>query len=165
MNAAKSAYAGAALFVVLIVLFSLLGADPPSTPMLIAMGVVGAGAHLVLMPVVAAMDAPAWARAAGYGWLVIDTMLNVASVNGLDPGIAGALRLGGHASSALWMASAAQQSRGPVRAIGWPLAIYLAFHAFGARWLPAWVIFPPFVTIPICLVCIGRSLGRSAEPA
>jgi hypothetical protein len=166
MSATRSAYAGATLFVVLIVLFSQLGASQPSTPMLITMGVIGAAAHLVLLPVVAAMPAPAWARAAGYGWLVIDTMLNVASVNGLDPGIAGALRLGGHASAVVWMAAAAQHAHGPVKIIGWPLAIYLGFHAFGAPWLPAWVIFPPFVTIPIWLVCIGRSLqGEAAGPA
>jgi hypothetical protein len=165
MIAARAAYAGAALFVVLIVLFSMLGGGPPTTPMLITMGVVGAASHLVLLPVVAAMPAPEWARAAGYGWLVIDTMLNVAAVNGLDPGIAGALRLGGHASSALWMATAAQNSRGAVRIIGWPLAIVLMFHAFASPWLPMWVIFPPFVTIPIWLVCIGRSLQRSPEPA
>jgi hypothetical protein len=161
-SAARAAYAGAAMFVVLLVLFSMLGAGPPSTPMLIVTGVIGAAAHLVLMPVVAAMPAPQWARAAGYGWLVIDTMLNVASVNGLDPGIAGALRLGGHASSALWMATASHHSRGAVRAIGWPLAIVLAVHAFGSPWMPAWVVFPPFVTIPAWLVLIGRSLTRQA---
>ena len=159
------AYTGAALFVVLIVLFSMLGASQPSTALLIAMGAIGAAAHLVLLPVVAAMPAPEWARAAGYGWLVIDTMLNVAAVNGLDPNLAGALRLGGHASSALWMATAAQHSRGAVRAIGWPLAAVLMFHAFAARWVPAWVIFPPFVTIPIWLVCIGRSLPRTSDQA
>jgi len=161
--AARAAYAGAAMFVVLLVLFSMLGAGPPSTPMLIGMGVIGAAAHLVLMPVVAAMPAPQWARAAGYGWLVIDTMLNVASVNGLDPGIAGALRLGGHASSALWMATAAHNSTGAVRAIGWPLAVVLMIHAFAAPWAPAWVVFPPFVTIPVWLVLVGRLMpARSA---
>jgi hypothetical protein len=165
MSAARAAYAGAAMFVVLIVLFSMLGADQPSTLMLITMGAVGAASHLVLLPVVAAMPAPEWARAAGYGWLVIDTMLNVAAVNGLDPNLAGALRLGGHASSALWMATAAQHSKGAVRAIGWPLAVVLMFHAFGARWLPAWVIFPPFVTIPVWLVFIGRSLQRDSRSA
>jgi hypothetical protein len=157
--AARAAYAGAVLFVVLIV-YSLLGIDQPSTPLFIAMGVVGAASHLVLLPVVAAMPAPEWARAAGYGWLVIDTMLSVASVNGLDPNLAGMLRLGGHASSALWMATVAQQSRGAVRAIGWPLAAVLMFHAVGARWIPTWVSFPPFVTIPVWLVFIGRSLQR-----
>ena len=157
--APRAAYAGAALFVLLIV-YSLLGNGQPSTALFIAMGVVGAASHLVLLPVVAAMPAPEWARAAGYGWLVIDTMLNVASVNGLDPNLAGALRLGGHASSALWMATAAQHSKGAVKAIGWPLAAVLMVHAFGAPWLPAWVIYPPFVTIPIWLVLIGRSLQR-----
>jgi len=163
--AARAAYAGAAMFVVLLMLFSTLGTGQPATPILIAMGVIGAAAHLVLLPVVAAMPAPAWARAAGYGWLIIDTMLNVASVNGLDPNITGALRLGGHASSALWMATAAQHSKGAVRAIGWPLAIVLMIHAFAAPWAPAWVIYPPFVTIPVWLVCIGRSLQRNPRSA
>jgi hypothetical protein len=159
--AARAAYAGAALFVVLIV-YSLLGIGQGPTPVFIAMGVVGAASHLVLLPVVAAMPAPEWARAAGYGWLVIDTMLSVAAVNGLDPNLAGMLRLGGHASSALWMATAAQQSKGAVRAIGWPLAVVLMVHAFGARWLPAWVSFPPFVMIPVWLVCIAVRLKADA---
>src|SRR5258708_24652436 len=74
--AARAAYAGAALFVALIVLFSMLGAAQPSTPLLITMGAIGAASHLVLLPVVAAMPTPEWARAAGYGCLVVDTMLN-----------------------------------------------------------------------------------------
>lgn len=159
--AARAAYAGAALFVALIV-YSRLGIEQPSTALFITMGVIGAAAHLVLLPVVAAMPAPEWARAAGYGWLVIDTMITIASINGLDPNLAGALRLGGHASSALWMARAAHNSKGAVRAIGWPLAAALMIHAVGAQWLPAWVSLPPFVTIPIWLTCIGRSLQRQA---
>src|SRR5438045_2062313 len=121
MTGARSAYSGAVLFVVLLVL--VVVGLPPTNATLIIMGVLGAAAHLALLPVVAAMPAPQWARAAGYGWLIIDTMLNVASVNGLDAGVAGALRLGGHVSSALWIATAAHNARGPVKAIGWPLAI------------------------------------------
>ena len=155
MIPARSAYAGAVLFVVLLVL--VIAGLPPSNATLITMGVLGAAAHLVLLPVVAAMPAAQWARAAGYGWLIIDAMLNVASVNGLDAGIAGALRLGGHVSSALWIATVAHHARGPVKAIGWPLAIYLAFHAFATPWLPAWSLYPSFATIPIWLVFIGGS--------
>ena len=60
MTAARAAYAGAALFVVLIVLFSMLGGGPPTTPMLITMGVVGAASHLVRGPShrLAACDRP-----------------------------------------------------------------------------------------------------------
>jgi len=162
MNAAKSAYAGAVLFAALLALTITVGSQQ-STALVIAMGVIGAAAHLVLMPVVGAMNAPDWARAAGYGWLVVDTMVTVATLNGLPPGIAGPLTLGSHASSALWMASVARNARGPVTAIGWPLAIYLAFHAFATPWLPAWSLYPSFATIPIWLVFIGRSLQpRSA---
>jgi hypothetical protein len=35
-------------------------------------GLLGVAPHLLLFPVVAALPAPRWAKAAGYGWLAID---------------------------------------------------------------------------------------------
>jgi hypothetical protein len=73
--ATRGAFAGAALFIALIVAFSTAGAGPPSATTLMLIGVLGAASHLVLLPVVAVLPAPVWARAGGYAWIAIDVML------------------------------------------------------------------------------------------
>ena len=65
-GAAGPALVGAALFVALIVLFSMQATHPP--PVLL-IAVAAAGAHLVLFPVVGALAAPGWCQAAGFSWL------------------------------------------------------------------------------------------------
>lgn len=131
---------------------------PPTGVLLLVGGVLGVFSHLVLLPVVAALPAPAWARATGYAWITIDVMLNVATVNGADVGLIAALRLGGHVSAATWMALAAWHMSGLVRAIGIPLAALLLIHAFASSWLPAWAIFIPFLLLPVWLALVGRDL-------
>ena len=135
--AARGAFAGAALFVALIVTFSTIGAGQPSATTLLPMGVIGAAAHLVLLPVVAELPAPVWARAGGYARVAIDTMLNVASING-----------------------AAAQAGGSVRALGLLLAALLMVHAFVSPWVPAWVIYIPFVLVPVWLTVVGGCFAR-----
>jgi len=160
--AARGAFAGATLFVLLIIGFSALGGAAPSPPLMLFMGVVGAGSHLVLLPVVATLPAPAWTRVGGYAWIAIDVMLNVATVNGAERGIVAALRLGGHVPAALWMGAAAYRACGAVRLVGVPLAAVLLTHAFVSPWMPAWIIFIPFMAIPVWLALVGRHLQRDA---
>ena len=160
--AARGAFAGAALFVALIVTFSTIGAGQPSAIILLLLGVIGAASHLVLLPVVAELPAPAWARAGGYAWVAIDTMLNVASINGGEPKLLASLRLGGHVPAAVWIGLAAAQAGGGVRVLGLLLAALLLVHAFVSPWVPAWVIFIPFVLVPVWLTAVGRRLLRTA---
>lgn len=68
--------------------------------------VVGIGYHVALLPAIAALPAPAWVRATGYGWMLIDTVLNGAVMTGLDDDIAGSLRQGVHILAAIWVAGA-----------------------------------------------------------
>jgi len=158
--AARGAFAGSALFVALIVAFSSLAGRPPSPPLLVVMGLVGAASHLVLLPAVTTLPAPVWARVGGCAWIAIDVMLNVATVNGLDQSIVAPLRLGGHVPAALWIGAAAYSARGPVRAVGLPLALVLGVHAFLSPWIPPWVLFIPFMAIPVWLALVGRYLQR-----
>jgi len=159
--ASRCAFAGAALFVALIVAFSSLHGKPPSPPLLVLIGCVAAAGHLVLFPVVAALPAPSWARAAGYAWLAFDSILNVATINGADPILVAALRLGGHPLAALWIASASAQAAGPVQPVGLALGLLLAVHAVSSPWIPMWVIFVPFMMIPLWLVLVGRLLSSA----
>lgn len=157
--AMRGAFAGAALFIALIVVFSAAGGDgPPAGTFLLVGAVLGAFSHLVLLPVVAVLPAPAWARPAGYAWIGIDVMLNVASLNGADPSLIASLRLGGHVSAATWMALAAWHMSGVVRAIGVFLGALLLLHAFASPWLAVWAIFIPFLLVPVWLALVGRYL-------
>lgn len=69
--------------------------------------VTGVGYHVLLLPVVAELPAPAWVKAAGYGWLLLDTAIGGAQVGKLDPKIAHQLRSGAHLPAAIWVAGAA----------------------------------------------------------
>jgi hypothetical protein len=155
MSPAGPAFAGAALFVALIVLFSMQATHPP--PILL-IAVVAAGAHGVLFPVAGALSAPGWSRAAGYSWLAIDVMLNVATLNGVSMETIMPLRLGGHVLAGLWIATASLELGGAAGAVGFVLGPLLIVHAFLAQWLPPWAIYPPFLLIPIWLLLVGRFL-------
>jgi len=161
MNAARAAYIGAALFVGLMAAFSAIGDMPPAGGLLLVLGVLGISSHLVLLPVVCASGRTAWARACGYAWIAIDVMLNVASINGMTLAAVTPLRLGSHVLTAVWIADAALTAGGLPRSVGLALAALLAGHAVTAPWIPAWVLFIPFVLIPVWLVLLGRALQRA----
>lgn len=160
--AARCAYAGAVLFVALIVAFHLAGANASATGWVLAIGVVAVTSHLILLPVVGAIDVPQWARAGGYAWIAIDVMVSIATVNGADGELMSVLRLGGHLPAAVWIAFAASRLGGAAREVGALLAAMLTVHAFASPWIPLWVIYIPFVTIPVWLTLAGRALGRGA---
>lgn len=161
MKPSTGAYIGAALFVVLMIAFGTVGDGPPSAAVMATIGLVGVTSHLVLLPVVSASGSTSWARACGYSWIAIDVMLNVAGINGAALATLMPLRLGGHVLAALWIADAALSSGGAVAAVGMVLAVLLGGHAVTAPWIPPWVIFLPFMLIPIFLVLIGRAIERA----
>jgi hypothetical protein len=150
-----AAFAGSALFVALIVLFSL---QPTHPPPILLIAVVAVGAHLVLFPVVGSLPAPGWCRAAGFSWLAVDVMLNGATLNGVPMETIMPLRLGGHLLAGTWIAFTSRELGGSAGAVGFLLGPLLIVHAFLASWLPPWAIFPPFLLIPIWLLLVGRSL-------
>lgn len=161
MKPSTGAYIGAALFVALMIAFSAVGDAPPTAAVMATIGVLGVTSHLVLLPVVATSGSTSWARACGYSWIAIDVMLNVAGINGAALPTLMPLRLGGHVLAALWIGNAAFAARGVTAAIGMVLAALLAGHAVTAPWIPPWVIFLPFMLIPVFLVLLGRALQRA----
>jgi len=161
MKPATCAFIGAALFVGLMAAFSAIGDSPPTGGMLLVLGMLGVSSHLVLLPVVSATGRAAWTRACGYSWIAIDVMLNVASINGMTLAAVTPLRLGSHVLTAVWIADAALRAGGLPRPVGLVLAALLAGHALTAPWIPVWVLFIPFVLIPVWLVLLGRSLQRA----
>lgn len=159
------------------VLFGLLAISARSNSSAGAVPFVGIAVHLVLFPVVAALPAPGWARAAGYGWLVIDIVANTASIGRTSTGSTGetpepaeirggigvnadAIRRGGHVVAALWIATASLQSGGALALaiIGIPLALILTIEALLHDWLPDWSLAPAMVLLIAWLVLVGVAL-------
>ena len=165
---ARLAYIVAVLFTIHLITYLIPGirdATPTSSPVVAELvGIIGVAEHLLLFPVVAALPAPRWARAAGYGWLVIDMATDIMQLNGIDKSIYLSLRYGGHISAALWIASASWQAKGAMRVIGWLLALDLFIYSFIA-FIPFTfiVLFPSLVLLPLWFLLVGRFFAREGE--
>ena len=57
---------------------------------------VGIFYHLAVFLLVFKLPAPEWARAAGYGWLLLDVAAGTLNIKQVQPAIAHQVRLGGH---------------------------------------------------------------------
>lgn len=167
-GATYAAYIVAILFVIRLPTFfipAIRDATPTSSIFLDELnGLLGVAPHLLLFPVVAALPAPRWAKAAGYGWLAIDISTDIMGLNGVPPLTYLSLRYGGHISAALWIASASWQAKGATRVVGWLLAFDLAIYSFIA-FLPLTfvVLLPSLVLLPLWFVLVGRLLSRERE--
>ncbi|MGW5640882.1 hypothetical protein ACWEWQ_40175, partial [Streptomyces sp. NPDC003832] len=82
--------------------------------------------HLAILFVVARLPAPEWARAAGYGWLTLDILSAVMTINEVPHEIAWSVRLGGHVLAGVWFitTSLLAAPRG-VRVVGVVLGAWL----------------------------------------
>ena len=67
---------------------------------------IGVAYHLLLLPAVATLPAPGWARAAGFAWMSVDVVLDGAAFAGLDERIGSSLRQGVHLLAAVWVVTA-----------------------------------------------------------
>src|SRR4029077_6622691 len=121
--AAYGAYAGAFLFTVLIVLFSTKANG-------FATGVVAVAFHVVLFPVVAELTSASWAKAGGYGWLILDIAANVMQLNGIDPHISEGLRYGAHIPAIIWIITSSLKGSKPMMFVGILQAIIMGTYSF-----------------------------------
>lgn len=160
--AVGAAYIAAALFVVAFARFFFL---PPEGSKNVVVALLGVAPHLLLFPVVAALTAPPWGRAAGYGWLVVDMATDIMALNGVATPTFIAMRYGGHLSAALWIAVASLQAKGATSIIGLLLALDLGGYSFVAPFDPTHFVglLPSFVLLPLWLVLVGRLLHRGDE--
>jgi len=164
LPAGNLALLGAALFVGGIMLAIGLQPAPGSAAFFVA-AVALIAFHLALFPVVGALAAPPWAKAAAYGWLVVDNALSTAALN---PDVATApatmalvsgIRYGIHIAAALWIASAARAAPGPrLRWVGLATAVALGGYSFVYPWAPMAAFLPALVLLPTWLVLTGLSL-------
>lgn len=162
--AALAAYGAFATFVVLIVMFAgvlpPLGSHPPAGVVLVT-AVDAIAFHLLLFPVVAALPAPDWGRAGGYGWLVIDIATNVMAINGVAAGTINGMRLGGHIAACLWIATAAASARGWTRGVGFVTVAALGLYSFIAPYVPPAAIMPAMLLVGAWVLLSARRLHAS----
>lgn len=59
--------------------------------------------HISLAPVIAALPAPEWVKMAGYFWVFVDSLIDVAIINKLSEEKAWILRLGAHLPASVWI--------------------------------------------------------------
>lgn len=71
--------------------------------------------HFTLLPVIAAMPAPAWTKMSGYTWALIDIILAVAGINGVSNDTIESLRAGVHVSLIAWPLGIAFVNKGFLR--------------------------------------------------
>src|SRR5436305_15304920 len=123
------AYASAVFFLALFIA-SGLQAPSPVSPLL------GLVCHIIVLPIIAGWPAPAWARATGYGWLIIDVTTNVAAWNlgamglstanlALTTALFDAMRQGIHVNASIWIAAASWSVPGAIRPVGLGVAFLL----------------------------------------
>lgn len=125
--------------------------------------------HLALLPVIAALPIPegmSWSRVAGFVWVLGDTMLDVAVINGLSGDDQWALRLGIHLSTAVWITGASLASRRSFRWVGLALAASLAGHALVGPYVPEAVLaLTAFPLMLAWLILIARGKATVVELA
>jgi hypothetical protein len=153
----------AALFVVAFARFFVL--LPPEGRGNVLIAQLGVAPHLLLFASVATLRAPRWARAAGYGGLVVDIATDIMALNGVADSTELPMRYGAHVSAAIWIAVTPWRIRGASRIIGLLLALDLGGYSFVAPFDPTHFVglLLSFVLLPVCLVLVGRFLHQQDE--
>ena len=154
--ASTCANVAAVLFAILIILFNSI----PNTVFPIA--VVAVLFHVVLFPVVAFLPSTNWAKAAGYGWLILDIASNIMQLNGVDQQITSALRYGGHIPAIIWIIVVSLRCNTAIMIVGILQALIMGSYSFVAPWVPMWYLYPAMVLLIVWLLLIGRFVSRPA---
>ncbi len=120
--------------------------------------------HLALFLLVAKLEAPEWAKAAGYGWLVLDVMAAVLTLNGVPHEIYDFVRLGGHIFGGIWIATASLSGSRPVQIVGVITGVYLFGFTFVSPFLPLTVLTPTSPLVLVWLAIIAWQDGSRVHP-
>src|SRR5258708_17051039 len=117
----------------------------------VLLAVLAVAQHLVVFPVVGALPAPEWARAAAFTWLIVDMGTDLLQLGGAPKSLYLVLRLGINLVAALWIASASLRAHGGMRPLGVFVAADFACYSFVALLSPlAFVVaLPSLVLLPL----------------
>jgi hypothetical protein len=117
--------------------------------------------HLSLFLLVAKLDAPDWAKAAGYGWLIIDVMTGVLVLNGVPHAIADYIRFSGHIFAGIWIVTASLQGSTAVKITGTIAGTWMTLYTFASPFLPPTYLGPAGLFLVAWLGLIAWQNGAS----
>lgn len=169
--ASKFAYAAAVFFAAGMVIAIGLGlpefdgTPPLSVNLFTAFSLIF---HLAMLPVIAALPAPSWAKASGFTWVVVDNMLVLLSFYNAGTELISPLRLGVHLATATWIFGASMARTGALRWIGLLVVIAMAGVSLIAPFLGNAVVQasgPGALLLIIWIVLAGNQLGKSNATA
>jgi hypothetical protein len=133
--ASKFAYTGVIFFIAGSVILILTdstdnyeGSPPINMTLLALFGLIF---HLAMLPVIAALPSPSWAKASGFAWVVTDNILVMLAFSGHGGDINLPLRWGVHIALATWIFGASWVQSGTFRWIGLLAAIALVGASLG----------------------------------
>ncbi len=145
-------------------MFVAVSAGLALTPRSLWFEYIGVPFHLALLPLVARLPAPTAAKAMGYAWIAIDTIVSVVMINGQDHALAFAFRLGGHVLAATWIAATAWRARGLPRWLGWATALMLGPHSLiAAHYTPPVLLIAAGPLMIAWLVSLGIELLKNSR--
>jgi hypothetical protein len=170
-SVAKFAYLAVVLFVLGMVL--VITQHPPATfpggppPLIIVVTLAFTGFHLSLLPIVAALDAPPWAKGSGYAWIVVDNVIVFMGYFGVGADLVVPMRWGVHIAAATWIFGASSSARGAERGMGWLAALAFTGASFAGPFVgqaaAGQTLGPAGLFLVVWLVMVGRRLsGASA---
>lgn len=122
-------------------------------------GHIGILFHLVVFLLVFKLPAPEWARAAGYGWLLLDVAAGVFRVNQAQPAIAQYMRLGGHIFAGIWIVMVSLQGSLAVKLVGLPAGAILFAYTFASPFLPTVWLSPAAILVLVWLAILAWQNG------
>ena len=167
--ASKFAYAAAAFFFVGLIVS--IGMRPPEgfegvPPLSVVLTTVAFLIyHLAMLPVIAALPSPSWAKGSGFAWIVVDNMLNMLSFFGEGSEFVTPLRWGVHLATATWILGASWSQRGAFRWVGVLVTLALSgitlVGPFLNRESVPQSLGPAALLFIVWIVMAGRQLGRS----
>lgn len=117
--------------------------------------------HLAMFLLVPSLPAPAWARAAGYGWLMLDVMTGVLTLNGVAHEIATPIRLGGHIFAGVWIVSASISGWWPMKVVGVLAGVWLFGFTLVSPFAPMEWLAPASILLLIWLGLIAWRNGST----
>ena len=117
--------------------------------------------HLAMFMLVAKLEAPDWAKAAGYGWLLLDITAGVLTLNHASREIAVNVRLGGHVFAGIWLATASLSGSRLVKVVGILIGASLFAYTFVSPFLPLTALRATSILYLIWLAALAVQNGTS----
>ncbi|MDI1463549.1 hypothetical protein QEZ54_21435 [Catellatospora sp. KI3] len=121
--------------------------------------------HLAILFLIARMDAPVWAKAAGYGWITLDVLTGIMAINGVPYETTWPVRLGGHVFAGIWIALSSVYARhAAIRAVGVLTGVWLGGYSFVADIAPEEVIYPAGLLIIVWFALLAARYRPAEAP-